>query len=204
MTVSLLNRDFIAGFQRGRYESVRELHNMYFATLVDFAGQLTRNKAEAHQIVLETFIKLFSMREQFNNMPNIKAFLYITVRNICFTYIRAENPESFAGNTDWFSGIQDTANRFNDEAARKAAIDKIFDEVSRLPEDCVYIFKQIFYRRLSIPVVAEQLGVGPVNVAKQRNKAIQLLRDQLVAAGLFAVPLFVYFLTVEASNGNRQ
>src|SRR2546423_7010447 len=101
MTVSLLNRDFIARFQRGSYESVSELYHLYYAELTEFASQLILNEAEAHHIAQETFIKLYMMRDQFDNTPNIKTFLWVTVRNICFTFIQSNHPDVPPEQIDW-------------------------------------------------------------------------------------------------------
>jgi RNA polymerase sigma-19 factor, ECF subfamily len=200
MTVSPLNRDFIAGFQRGSYESVTTLYHLYYSTLVEFAEQLTLDKGVAHHIVMDALIKLVRMREKFDSSPNIHAFLYITVRNTCFTFIKSEKTDLPAGNTAWYLNEQQAANEFNEEGPRKEALAKIREEVNQLPEAYRNIFTLIFYEGLSVPAVAEHLGVTPVTVAKERNAAINLLREQLYAAGLFAVPLFVYFLAVDVSS----
>lgn len=200
MTVSPLNRDFIAGFQRGNYESVTALYHLYYSSLVEFAEQLTLDKGVAHQIVIDALIKLVRMREKFDSAPNINAFLYITVRNTCFTFIKSDKPDLPAGSTNWYLNEQQAANKFNEEGPRKEALAKIRNEVNQLPEAHRNIFTLIFYDGLSVPAVAEHLAITPVTVAKERNTAISLLREKLFAAGLFAVPLFVYFLAVDTSN----
>jgi RNA polymerase sigma-70 factor (ECF subfamily) len=201
MTVSPLNRDFIAGFQRGSYESVRELYHLYYASLIEFAEQLTQQKPAAHNIVLETFVKLFQMRYQFDSMPNIKAFLYITVRNICHTYLHAEKkPDSDAG-IEWFANEEENANRFNDDAVRAKAIDALCQEVELLSEKCRRVFTLLFCKRLPVPVVAEELDLDQASVVQQRIKAIQQLRTNLYQKSLFSVPLYIYFLAI-ACNEN--
>jgi RNA polymerase sigma-70 factor (ECF subfamily) len=194
MTVSLLNRDFIARFQRGSYESVSELYHLYYADLTEFAGQLILNKAEAHHIVQETFIKLFMMRGQFDNSPNIKAFLYITVRNICFTFIKSEHPDVPSEQVNWYANEQQLANRFNNEAVRNEAVQQAYNVLEQLPDRLRAILLLIFSKRLTIPAVAEQMAMDSVTAAKERIEAIRLLREQLYTKHLFSVPFFIYFL----------
>lgn len=200
MTVSPLNRDFIAGFQRGSYESVTALYHLYYSPLVEFAEQLTLDKGVAHQIVMDALIKLVRMREKFDSEPNIKAFLHITVRNTCFTFIKSEKPDLTAGNSSWYLNEHQAADKFNEEGARKEALAKIREEVNQLPEAYRNLFTLVFYDGLSVPSVAEHLGLTPVTVAKERNAAIDLLKEKLYADGLFSVPLFVYFLAVNVSS----
>ena len=195
MTVSPLNHESIAAFQRGSYESVAQLYHLHYSSLYDFAEQLILNKKEAHHIVQETFIKLYMMREQFDTVANIKAFLYITVRNICFAYMKS--PQADAAGTEPAPYGDEPKNtfRFNEEAARAEAIQKLHTELGRLPEPCQTIIRLLFCKRMPVTAVAAQLGTNQVAVAKDRIKAIQLLREQLDAIHLFSVPLFVYFLT---------
>lgn len=196
MTVSLLNRDFITAFQQGSYESVRELYQKYYALLTEFAEQLILNKAEAHHIVQETFIKLYLMRNQFDSAENIRAFLYITVRNICFTFIQSSKPDTGDNLVAWYANEAATAGRFDDETVRAEAIRRIYAAAEQLPRQCRNVFKLIFYSRLSVDDIADQLHISKLTVSKDRIKAIRLLRDKLYAKNLFSVPLFVYFLAV--------
>src|SRR5690349_867735 len=110
MTVSPLNREFIEGFQRGSYESVTKLYHLYYSPLVEFAEQLTLDKGVAHHIVIEALIKLVRMREKFESAPDINAFLYITVRNTCFAFIKSEKPDLPVSNTSWYLNELQTAN----------------------------------------------------------------------------------------------
>jgi RNA polymerase sigma factor (sigma-70 family) len=200
MTVSPLNRDFIAGFQRGSYESVRELYHLYYASLIEFAEQLTGNKPAAHNIVLETFVKLFQMRNQFDNMPNIKAFLYITVRNIGYTYLHSEKKPDTESAVDWYAHEEENANRFNDDAIRAKAIEALCREVEQLPPASGRVFTLIFCKRVPVPAVAEQLDMDQASVVQQRIKSIQLLRDNLYQKALFSVPLYIYFLAIACNE----
>jgi RNA polymerase sigma-70 factor (ECF subfamily) len=200
MTVSPLTQEFIAGFHRGSYESVRELYHLYYSSLLEFAEQLTLNKPEAHHIVQETFIKLYLMRTEFNNVANIKAFLYITVRNICFNYIKSNEPEAAPAPTDWYAREHQLANKYNDEEVRNEAISRLFAEAEQLPEQYREVFGLIFCKRLSVPAAAAALQASPVTVAQDRIKAIRLLRERLFEKDLFSVPLFIYFLGIACSS----
>jgi len=194
MTVSLLNRDFIARFQRGSYESVSELYHLYYAELTEFARQLILNEVEAHHIAQETFIKLYMMREQFDNTPNIKTFLYTTVRNICFAFIKSPHPDVPSEQVNWYANEQQLANRFNNEAVRNEAIQQAYNVLEQLPVHLRTVLLLIFSKRLNIPEAAEQMATDAVTVSKQRIEAIRLLREQLYTKQLFSVPFFIYFL----------
>jgi RNA polymerase sigma-70 factor (ECF subfamily) len=192
-----LHHDGIADFKRGSYSAVRELFDDYYEPLVEFATQLIIHDREAHHIVQETFIKLFGMRERFDTTADIKAFLYITVRNTCFMYIKQEKEEASVEQaaTDDKPDVYATA-AMDDEETRSAVLHNIHDQVAGLPEPEQTVFRLLFYDHRSIPSVAEQLKLTPLAVGQSRVQAVRLLREKLIAAGLFTVPTFIYFVAV--------
>lgn len=196
MTLSPRNHDGLTDFQQGNYLAVRELFDEHYSLLTDFANQLIVHEAEAHFIVQETFIKLFLMRNRFNTMADLKAFLYITVRNTCFAYIRAEKAEAPAADISWLQLALIATTRFDDEAVRLAALGHLQQQVLLLPEPEQTVFRAVYCDRLTIPAAAEQLGLTPVAVSQHRINAIRLFREQLAATDMFAIPLFIYFIAV--------
>ncbi|HEX6430743.1 MAG TPA: sigma-70 family RNA polymerase sigma factor [Niastella sp.] len=197
MTLPSRNRHGITDFQHGTYTAVKELCDEHYTVLVDFAYQLTNDKGEAHHIVQETFIKLFMMRDRFSKLPDIKAFLYITVRNICFAYIKSEKEEKECdGEPAWYILALKAIARFDDEAARLEALRQMHSQVASLQEPEKNVFKLIFYNRLTVPAAAEQMGITPVSLVQYRIQALRFLRHKLAAADLYSIPLFIYFVAV--------
>jgi RNA polymerase sigma-70 factor (ECF subfamily) len=197
MTLLPRNRHGIIEFQQGAYTAVKELCEEHYTTLIDFANQLIKDRAEAHHIVQETFIKLFMMRGRFSKDPDIKAFLYITVRNICFACLKSDRAENeTAGEPAWYIQALKAIARFDDETARLEALGQMHDQVASLQEPEKNIFKLIFYNRLTVPGAAEQLGITPVAIVQHRIQALRFLRLKLAAADLYSIPLFIYFVGV--------
>jgi len=196
MTLSPRNRDGITEFQRGRYTIVKELYEEHYAPLLDFANQLVINKEEAHHIVQETFIKLFGMRDRFDKLPDIKAFLYITVRNICLAYIRAEKENDPGAEAAWYEQSLIATARFDAESVREEVLLKMTEQVTVLPAPEQAVFRLLFYDGLTVPQAADKSGLTPVVVTQRRINAIRLLRAKLVASDLFSIPLFIYFIAV--------
>jgi len=191
------HQDGIADFKRGHYSAVSELFDEYYETLVEFATQLVIHDREAHQIVQETFIKLFGMRDRFDTEADVKAFLYITVRNICFAYLKQEKEELPGewAETENKPQIYSSAS-MEEEATRALVLQKMHEQVALLPDPEQTVFRLLFYERASIPAIAAQLSSTPVAVGQNRVQAIRLLREKLIEAGLFTVPLFIYFVAI--------
>jgi RNA polymerase sigma factor (sigma-70 family) len=203
MTLSPRNQSVIDEFQRGHYAIVKELCDEFYAPLVDFGTQLINNSSEAHHIAQETFVKLFQMRNRFDKLPDIKAFLYITVRNICFAYIKSENANGAGSEVSWLAQEVIATTRYEDGAEREEALNIMTAKVKELPEPEQTVFRSLFCDRLTITAAAEQLKLTPVTVTQNRISVIRTLREKLVADNLFSVPLFIYFVAVFCGEQNN-
>ncbi len=188
------NHDSLTDFRQGSYLAVKELYNAHYSLLTDFANQLIADEAEAHFIVQDTFIKLFLMRDRFNSKEDVKAFLYLTVRNTCFNYIRAEKADAPVVGVSWLQEARQADSRYDDDAVRSAALHELQQQLLDLPEPEQAIFRLTCWERRTIPATAEELNLTPVAVAQHRMNAIRSLREQLIAADLFSIPLFIYFV----------
>jgi RNA polymerase sigma factor (sigma-70 family) len=196
MTLTPRNRDSITEFKAGHYIIVKELYEEHYAALLDFACQLIINKEEAHHIVQETFIRLLGMRDRFNTLTDIKAFLYITVRNSCLAYIRAEKENEPGGNAAWYDEALIAAARCEVAAIREDLLHQMHELVPELPAPEQIVFRLLFYDRLSTQEAAEESGLTVVMITQRRISAIRLLREKLITSNLFSIPLFIYFVAV--------
>src|SRR5262249_53433786 len=84
----------------------------------------------------------------------------------------------------------------DDEETRSAILHKMHEQVAELPEPERTVFRLLLCDHVSIPAAAEQLRLTPVAVGQSRMQAIRLLREKLIAANLFIIPLFIYFVAV--------
>lgn len=202
MTTTPRSRDSIAEFKAGHYTMVKEFYEEHYAALLDFACQLILNKEEAHQIVQETFIRLLGMRDKFNTLVDIKAFLYITVRNICLAYIRADKENEPGGDAAWYDLALIATTRFESAAIREKVLRQMHELVLELPAPEQIVFRLLFYDRFSVQQAAEESGLTVVMVTQRRISAIRLLRERLIIADLFSIPLFIYFVAVFCGANN--
>ena len=81
------NRDRIERLKNGDPKALESFFLDYFKPLLHFARALIRDKCESEDIVVTTILKLWKLRTNFDTEQNIKAFLYISVRNACLNYL---------------------------------------------------------------------------------------------------------------------
>jgi RNA polymerase sigma-70 factor (ECF subfamily) len=179
-------KNFIKKFRQGNHEAIRYIFKSFYRPLCYFGAQLTGNQQEAEDIAIDSIIKLLEKRKDFDNLPNIKAFLYVTTRNACFDYLRSEQRH---GNSHkellYLTG--EAEEQVENEMIKSRVLQEIFVQVETLPPQCQKIFKLVFFKGLSTAEIAQQMGLTARTVLNQKTRAIQLLRGTLLSKDLLPV-----------------
>jgi RNA polymerase sigma factor (sigma-70 family) len=191
--------DFIAEFHKGSFYAIADLYREHHDQLHQFANQLIHDQQESQDIVVDTFIKLMRRRLQFDNAINIKAFLYITVRNTCLGFLgyQQQQPPSQAVRAVYAPHEELPDSHFEQAETRAAAIYSLYQVIEHLPALTREVFKLLFIKNHLNTEVARQLGITAPEVLAQRTRALHFLQENLVQKGNWSVPLLIYFLAIE-------
>ena len=81
----------IALLREDNEKGLSVIFKKYHAGLLYFASQYLPYSQAAEDIVAESFIKIWQRRADFNSLPAIKSFLYITVKNACLNQLKQTN-----------------------------------------------------------------------------------------------------------------
>ena len=86
----------ILHLKRGDPEAFKVLFFQYYPEFFSFADMLLQDRVSAKSVTMEALFLLWKRHADFDNEKNIKAFLYLTVRNHCLNFIRyvQQNPEA--------------------------------------------------------------------------------------------------------------
>lgn len=186
--------EWISGFRRGDLPAVHDLFQAHYASLLSFSERVIRDRQEAREIVMETFIKLLNRRTYFDDPADIKAFLYITARNACMDYLRSvrngRNAEAIA--PDLRESNWDLA----DEAARTRANVVMVMALENLPIICQQVFRALFVEGMPISSAARHLEIDQRELLLYRKKCLHELQSALADNQVFNTPFFVHFLAV--------
>jgi RNA polymerase sigma-70 factor (family 1) len=191
-----IHSDIISGFHKGNSRAFDLLFDMFFPALCYFANKLIEERQEAEDIVLDTFQKLWARREHFETMPNIKAFLYITVRNTCLNYLRYRETQRKRTR----EMIKLMPDRFEEDAEqqriRAEVMKNIYSEIEKLPKKCREVFELYYFEGLKANEIAEQLQISESTVRNQKVRALQLLKTALSGREL----LVLYIIIAQAAH----
>lgn len=184
--------ELFEAFRSGEQEAANVLFLEHFKPLCFFAEKITGIRQEAEDIVADSFIKMLHKRPSFENLTNVKAFLYVTTRNASINFIRSDRRHKAA---HWqvqylIKNENGQEDMIEEEMIRAEVLAEIRQEIENLPDKCREIFKLIFFEGLSTEMIAKQLGIAEQTVRSQKSRAIQLIKIQLLSQGKPAAVLF--------------
>jgi RNA polymerase sigma-70 factor (family 1) len=191
--------DIISKFHEGDEAAVRHVYHLHYRAICYFAEQLINDKAEAEDIAVNTFIKLLNKRTDFDNLTDIKSFLYTAARNACFDLLRRNKVKDKLGRELAYLSAPDE--QFGEQEMIIAKVlQVIYVEAEKLPGQCKQVFKLIFMEGKSTAIVASEMNISPQTVLNQKNKALQVLRLNLQKEGLYSAGVFLYCLFLLAKT----
>ena len=173
-------------FNEGDARAMQAIYDMYFTHLFYFAYRITQNRAEAEDIAVVTLEILLRRNTDFLTMPNIKAFLFITVRNKCLKYIDAEKRHR-RSETE-LSTLQDEKDDYVlAQMVRSEFLMEVYREIESLPPVRKKVFKLFYIDGLDSQEIARLLRMTPAAVYNNKLKALKQLRNVLFDKKLMPV-----------------
>lgn len=180
----------IERFRGGDRDEFKRVYDSCYEELYIFSYNLVRKEAEAQDITTETFIKLWRLHANFENLSNIRAFLFVTCRNASIDYLRFLQRQKTAHKEIQY--LEDMGIDEKNEMINAQVLGALSKKIESLPDKCRKIFQLIYVNNLSTAEVAAQMGVSNQNVLNQKARAISILRSSLVTAELSLILLFSF------------
>lgn len=167
----------------------------FTAAVTPFADQLypvalrmTRNSADAEDLVQETFTKAFANFHQFRAGTNLRAWLYRILTNTFINGYRKKQREPLQDSTDeikdWQLAAADTHTATGSRSAEAEVLDHlpgstIRHALSQLPEEFRLVVYLIDIEGFSYKEVAARMGTPLGTVMSRLHRARRQLRAML-------------------------
>jgi RNA polymerase sigma-70 factor (family 1) len=177
-------------FKKGDPRALKAIFKLFYASLCLFAERMLRDRPAAEDIVGETMVKLWNRHGDFENMQNIKAFLYITTRNACLNMLKQMQREALSKKQLAYLSADKEGYILN-EIVRMEVLAEIRREIENLPAQCRRIFKMSYYEGKKNQEIAEILNISVHTVKNQKARAIQLLKVKLPDRNLVTLLLIL-------------
>jgi RNA polymerase sigma-70 factor (family 1) len=188
MDSSSHNQELARRFNGGEHKALEAVFNEHYRALWHFANSLIHDRWEAEDIVVETFLKLWKLRANFDTEQNIKAFLFITVRNACFNYLKHVEVKRYSHKELLYLNGESTGTDLehlvNTKMVESEILREIIHEIKALPPKMKKIFEMVFMHNLSTDEISKELKLSHATIRVQKARAVKALRIALLKKGL--------------------
>lgn len=172
----------IEGLRKGEKKAYEEIYAEFFGVLYHLCLQYLNNEKVSEEIVQDTFLKLWEIRETINNQINIRSFLYTITKNNCLNYLRnqkislkhQENLKYLEMQFN-YEALEKLGNYLQFEELRQ----KIEEAIDQLPAEIIETFRLSRFEELSYKEIADRQSISIKTVEARISKALRILRTEL-------------------------
>ncbi len=156
----------------------RSLFDLFYVPLCIYAKRFIPEKTNREDIIQDVFFSIWENRKRISINTSTKNYLITCVKNSCLNFLRkqenwqdfqnllTENPPVYAENIDDIYNLKEL----------QELLDKTLE---KLPEEYRIAFILSRMEDKSSPEIAETMGVSVRTVERYRNRATELLKDEL-------------------------
>jgi RNA polymerase sigma-70 factor (family 1) len=176
----------------GDEKAFAALYRLYVPQLLPFINSLVRSDAVADEIIQETFLRIWIGRDKLTNIEEPRAWVFRIAANISYTHLRRTIKERSI-----IKSIANSQIREEDEvqdlaqASEMAAL--IRQAIDQLPAQRKKIYRLSREKGMTIPEIAEALGLSKSTVKNTLVTSLQSIREYLRENG-YEVPAVITVL----------
>lgn len=172
----------IHSLQKGEKKAYEAVYNEFFGVLYHLCLNYIHDARVSEEIVQDTFLKIWEIRETLNEQVNIRNFLYTITKNNCLNYLRNQKIS-----LKHQENIKYLEMQFNYEALEKLGNylqfeelrNKIEEAVDMLPAEIRETFRLSRFEELSYREIADKQVISIKTVEARISKALRILRVEL-------------------------
>lgn len=172
-------KDLMIRFQQGEAMAFNTIYNRFFTSLRHFTHRLTCQKEYAGHITVETFAKLYRLCNNFENIANVKAFLYVTARNACYEYLALSHRKQMEQHSSPRPQIRPFRSDYEKDMDPVDIGQALTEAVNALPVFHRRVFRLAYQQGRKTAEIARDLQLTETAVRGYRRDSIRLLRIAL-------------------------
>lgn len=159
----------------GNDAAFTSIYNQYWEQIFKFIIRIVQDKDEAADVVQETFLAFWELRDKLERVNSIKSYLFVIARNRAFKRF-----QSSLRQTDYLESVIARYSEADDYVVQQLDskdLSRLIDaEIEKLPQKMREIFILSRKEHLSYKEIAEKLHISDLTVKKQINNSLNYLR----------------------------
>jgi RNA polymerase sigma-70 factor (family 1) len=164
----------IIEFQRGDKESYRLIFNMLYPMMCLFAKKFINDSDDSEDIAQEVFIELWNQRAKFESLEQIKAFLYLSIKNRCLNFLKHINVrENYAQ-----AALSDNEPLFEEYVIEAEVVNSLNYAINNLPEQQKQVII-LSLQGMKNEEIAQRMQISINTVKLYKKIAYQQLRAKI-------------------------
>lgn len=184
----------IADFRQGDAAAFMRIFDEYNRPLLYFAQKIIPYTEVAEECVSDCFIKLWQLREGFETMQSIKAFLYISVKNTCLNYAKSSHARQ-QFQPEPAEDLLSEQPVFFAKMVQAELMDIIYREIENLPEKQRAVFRMSHLEGCTTEEICAALNMTASSVFANRSRATETLKKLLKDKNLGAYLVLLQWMT---------
>lgn len=171
----------------GSNDAFSQLYNANIQRLSFYAYRFVGRHEVAEDLAHETLAKVWEERTRFSSFAHLHAFMFVTARNACITWIRSHHTQ--LKTAEIFTQMIDEKElqpAIDWEKIHTDLIGRIYQLIDELPDSGSRIIRASLLDGLSHEQIAQELDITPNSVAVKKFRAITALRSMLRRSGLMS------------------
>ena len=169
-----------------------DIYYLYYRQLHFYCNSIINSVDDAKDIVSDVFVGFYGQFQQFNNVKQIKSYLYTSVRNAAINYIRHQKIV-VAKTVDIEAAVKSNSfqEHFFDKMVFAEYMVLLTQEVEKLPEKQKNIFKMLYFENMTADEISKMLNISTEAVYNNKKRAVDKLKAIFKGRDLI---LFAVFL----------
>ncbi|WP_035332839.1 RNA polymerase sigma-70 factor [Dyadobacter crusticola] len=166
-------------FEQNPAKGLELLFKRFYSPLCSHAVRFVYSKQLAEDLVSEVFFQFYRTKAYENINTSYTSYLFRSVRNECFTYMRRE-----FGKTDTLDATEEnTISCYQQLPDAEIHYNNLFikvnEVIARLPTQCQKVFLLSRFENKKYNEIASELHISPKTVEVHISKALKHLRSAL-------------------------
>jgi RNA polymerase sigma-70 factor (ECF subfamily) len=189
-SASTLEKGTVSKLKEGDMQAFDRVYRHYAQKLFQFSLSLLKNRADAEEIVQETFLKLWANRHKIDLYASFQSYLFTIAYNTMMSVLRKRVSEQKY--VDYVKSLNLIERETS--VAGKVEFEEFNDQVrniiEQLPPRQREVFRLSREQGLSYQEIAQQLGLSVNTIENHMTRALKFIKSKLAEHSLACLLLF--------------